>query len=586
MNPYKQWLGVAEETPNHYQILGVSTGESDVDRLRDAAQRALDRLKHHTDPASTDVRKRIAQQVKTAFSVLSQAEQRARYDAALGLGIETPDALPRDLGVHVSNPNESQAIVTGIPIRTREKRSPARRSAPWIWIAIVAIFIAGPLIAIALMIWSSKGSNVSKENEVVASNRSAPLATAADTKNAGERELPSTPPPTEIAELPDNASAEKPPNESVVESQASAGMAAPVPHNHTAEPPSVETTETDDLKSAPLGRETRFLIAWAKARIAALDFDGADRILSSPGNVGDYEMAVVRDWALLAKDIRSCWQEIDEHAERLRAAREFDVWGDVASVVGIEPRHLLFRWRGQTLVARWDRLPSAWMFALIETVGIRDLPTWRKLTAAWRIAYDDGGDGSADDLRQQLEQCRSDGLEVDYLVRLLDKTLLSADVENGETDSDVAMTTEVVIGVLRTPLTATAQPRSNEYEQLLDLAHKSQDGDERRDALIRALRLSVREMRWERCREVLAVWIVEQPLDQRAVLLECARQISQNSELYARDAELIVAELIELSGRGWRRGTGHPLSELMLELARELAERFRMRLQLNQLSVL
>ncbi|HMP78492.1 MAG TPA: hypothetical protein PKD54_03475 [Pirellulaceae bacterium] len=578
VNYFERWLGINHVSPNHYELLSVDPGTFTPDELRAAAQRALERLKQTNEPGPVERRKQIAQQIKTALVVLSNPDLRKQYDATL-----TFDEIAEESATTASA-RFSAGDAPAIPIQIRAPRRRSQASGRWIWIAIIAIFVIGPSIPIGIIVLSTNPADSGRQ---------------AKSSNNGDEKLdrPVEVPPTPVAAANDiNTEAS---SDDVSPLSTPQDMGAPNETEVVAgeeklpgDDADIDDTVAADTRSAPhAAYDTRFRIDLCRARLSALDMAGAQRAVDVledadlGGPDSDYRR-LLSDWKALALDVDMFWQEVEHHAGQLRAAREFTLFEDTASVVGVEPNHLLFRWRGNTLIARWDRLPPSLVLALLETVGIRDVPTWRKATAAWIIAQEDWTEIPSGEVQSWLEQCRADGLEVGHLLRLLEFFSRSESRDQEATAPDQPTFTELLIGVLQSPASGAPRGGRGEYEQLLEIARKSMSAEERTDSLIRAVRISIASARWERCQEAVTLLAIEHSLNVREVLLSCARLIAANDALDIRDAVGFVDELIELSGQGWYRRQTDEFTLPYLELAREVANRFQLRLQLNHLSLL
>ena len=85
MDPFQRYLGLVPtgQTLNHYELVGVSIGESDPNILKTALQRVALRLKHADRNADPDGWKSVVEQVKKAQSILLSPEANTKYFAEL-----------------------------------------------------------------------------------------------------------------------------------------------------------------------------------------------------------------------------------------------------------------------------------------------------------------------------------------------------------------------------------------------------------------------------------------------------------------------------------------------------------------------
>ena len=87
-NPYHQWLGLERSVtrPNHYQLLGVEPSEQSAERIAQAANRALVKVRS-CPPGPRNVEwTQLLEQITAAASCLCDPVRRVEYDRSLGLG--------------------------------------------------------------------------------------------------------------------------------------------------------------------------------------------------------------------------------------------------------------------------------------------------------------------------------------------------------------------------------------------------------------------------------------------------------------------------------------------------------------------
>lgn len=120
-DPYRKWLGIPEDhrPPTHYQLLGISPDEQDIEVIEAAVLRQSAFVRNFQAGAHADDATRILNEIASARLCLIDRRKRAKYDAELsGSQGSRPashsSARHSDLGIDVT------------PART----APAPRQAP------------------------------------------------------------------------------------------------------------------------------------------------------------------------------------------------------------------------------------------------------------------------------------------------------------------------------------------------------------------------------------------------------------------------------------------------------------------------
>lgn len=120
-DPYRKWLGIPEDhrPPTHYQLLGISPNEQDIEVIEAAVLRQSAFVRNFQAGAHADDATRILNEIAAARLCLIDRRKRAKYDAELsGSPASKPashsSARHSDLGLEVT------------PVRT----APAPRQAP------------------------------------------------------------------------------------------------------------------------------------------------------------------------------------------------------------------------------------------------------------------------------------------------------------------------------------------------------------------------------------------------------------------------------------------------------------------------
>jgi len=84
-DPYHRWLGIPpEEQPaNHYRLLGLVQLESDVEVIRDAAERQIGHVRRYGLGKHSELSQRILNELAAAKACLQDPERKSEYDAQL-----------------------------------------------------------------------------------------------------------------------------------------------------------------------------------------------------------------------------------------------------------------------------------------------------------------------------------------------------------------------------------------------------------------------------------------------------------------------------------------------------------------------
>lgn len=87
-NPYHQWLGLERSIsrPNHYQLLGVDPSEQNAERIAQAANRALVKVRSCSPGSRNAEWTRLIEQITAAATCLCDPVRRGEYDRQLGVG--------------------------------------------------------------------------------------------------------------------------------------------------------------------------------------------------------------------------------------------------------------------------------------------------------------------------------------------------------------------------------------------------------------------------------------------------------------------------------------------------------------------
>jgi hypothetical protein len=95
-NPYHRWLGIPpeEQPPHHYRLLGLVLFESDLEVIRDGAERQMAHVRRYALGQHTELSQRILNELAVAKACLTDPVKKAQYDAQLRATQEPAPANP------------------------------------------------------------------------------------------------------------------------------------------------------------------------------------------------------------------------------------------------------------------------------------------------------------------------------------------------------------------------------------------------------------------------------------------------------------------------------------------------------------
>jgi hypothetical protein len=113
-DPYRKWLGIPEDQrpPTHYQLLGISPDEHDIDVIEAAVLRQSSFVRNFQAGTHADDATRLLNEIASARICLLDRQKRAKYDAEL-TGRPAPksaghsSARHSDLGIDVTAAHEA-----------------------------------------------------------------------------------------------------------------------------------------------------------------------------------------------------------------------------------------------------------------------------------------------------------------------------------------------------------------------------------------------------------------------------------------------------------------------------------------------
>lgn len=86
-NPYNKWFGISkdEDSPNHYQILGLNPGEFDPDVIEAVAEQRMLFLESIRNEANNELADKLKREVKLAKLTLLDPQKRDAHDLELSV---------------------------------------------------------------------------------------------------------------------------------------------------------------------------------------------------------------------------------------------------------------------------------------------------------------------------------------------------------------------------------------------------------------------------------------------------------------------------------------------------------------------
>lgn len=131
-DPYRKWLGIPEDQrpPTHYQLLGISPDEKDLDVIEAAMLRQSSFVRNFQTGAHAEDASRVLTEIAAARLCLVDAGKRAKYDAELRRKNAPPrpshsSARHSDLAIDVTppaaaSPARPAARPANVPPRVRD----------------------------------------------------------------------------------------------------------------------------------------------------------------------------------------------------------------------------------------------------------------------------------------------------------------------------------------------------------------------------------------------------------------------------------------------------------------------------------
>ncbi len=177
-DPYRKWLGIPsqDQAPNHYQLLGIPSGENDPDVIENAANRQMAHVRTFQAGKHSKLSQQILNELSTAKRVLLTSDKKSEYDAqlaaqqqALATSLTRPPTIPPLAQDSLPPPAETPVPDTSIRprggrgrISRRHRRRQHKSSSFPILVGIVVIAI---LVGIVMLLANRKeNSSVQKSD--------------------------------------------------------------------------------------------------------------------------------------------------------------------------------------------------------------------------------------------------------------------------------------------------------------------------------------------------------------------------------------------------------------------------------------
>lgn len=624
---FRRWLGLSQQQPDYFQLLGVERSEQRPAELRAAAEARLALLKSFQDPEGHIVRKTLAEQIKLAFQTLSQPEKRREYENSLGINpaalvsgviplalpVATPvkplasaiesGSLPA-ANVRVAKPadltqGDSLAALSQLDSK-RKRRAAARPRSKLVPLLGLLLFLGGPLAVIGVVWLNSGAGRASKtladssaqggKKPAMTSAEAAPAVNPQSDRNQVTAESRADPgrepaPAPTPAESDDSTTSEQnPPASGDGESMS------------PAEPTVPDGVASNELGAKALGRDysspkvkEACREIWNELRFRNLN-QARTRLLVLKGTLTKPEEAA--QLAALEEAIERAerfWQQIIKSCAEIRSG-EIRFGDESAAFVESTDQFLILKLKGVIVRANWVFLPKDIAIGIAEQGSIADLPRWRleKVTALLFDASDAAKNEPA--IRDWLSQSAEDGhntVALEWLLdrRLSDRTLAKPPAAPQESELKPALKKLAE----KMPQKQLAQNnlagRNAAIQELLEFTRKETDPLLRYVALERLREHAIRKADLALCRQVLESQASLYNVDVDAAMLDAANQMIAYSQSELQ-AELVCEAILLGSGVGWPTFTRGTIAPRKLIKAEELARKQDLRQTLERIRYL
>jgi hypothetical protein len=113
VDPYRDWLGLegTRRPANHYQLLGLRTGESDLRTIAAARDRVFAQLRAVDPGPQRDAWQQLAEEIRGAAHCLFDSDLRTAYDAHLSQAAAVPMARPLPPRVQVAQVRRPRSLL-------------------------------------------------------------------------------------------------------------------------------------------------------------------------------------------------------------------------------------------------------------------------------------------------------------------------------------------------------------------------------------------------------------------------------------------------------------------------------------------
>jgi hypothetical protein len=632
-NVYQDLLGIPHLDPDYYTLLGISRDEMDAARIKDAAEKVLEKLETLTDNDQRDDTRRLVKHVKAAYLTLINLQRRAKYDKGLAsseikiaipspspeilqattiadafptapLKMAVPIAVPRNQlftnaapvpaldGSAVRDENEKLKVV---PPRKSKKRSATGLPLP----LLIMILVVGSTVVVGLIFFAAKGAWIGaakpKSNPAVrtaAGASSSDTVTSVDTPATSIVDTDNSAP--FIGNSPDAKSEQALDQKerlvaTVDERQNSDSAAESDAEKSVVEPDLPNLTDDQSETTLALRRQTarRFFVAishrdWPRSKDLAAWLEKSD--VDALGLVpGGFERALE-----LASGF---WKQVTQSTIQHATGVELTIGSETVGFIEASNQHVMFKMKGVTCKAYFESLPISMLIQLGESGAVEDIPVWRLQQAVAFLASPNSARTNEAKILRLLEQSETDGHDVESLKGLLAFQMQEVKLNDAlaawplkEERSDAAIKAAELMPPVKIAARNIAGLK-NDADKAIALAIKTEPSPARFGLLDRALSDSIRLCDLRACHEVLTLISEGYQVDMDARLLGVSMEMIPHASS-PDQARRICNSILQLSGNGLPDLKYQPTTKRELDEVQKLARRFKLNDVLDQVELL
>jgi hypothetical protein len=432
-NPYREWLGLGANSPNHYELLGLPLQESDTATIAGAAERAITRVRSFRPGPLAREWAGLLDEIRAAKECLLNADRRGQYDtdqaqAAAADPILPPESpaetetaalesLPAAIAIPIPLPALPAPMVVAeqpIPpaINTTAQRTiirtattlPPKNSRSWgltvTWgtIIVLCLVVAG---------LSYRMSEIARQPHLLEAAVAMPESKRAATKPYGN---PSS--RRQSARNMASPSGTSTAPSVLHQSQQSAMEAAtPAPHDVT---PIANITRT----------QVEQLVAFLEAaKIAAVqqDFPSADSQLAKAAALAQLPrhrdaISRLKQVNLLVKQFR---QALTTAVAEMQVAETFEVGSTHFIFVEAQPDSVILRTGAKNVTHRLSDMPTELAIALADRKLAADDPMCRVVKGAYLLVNKRSDSRTRAEAETLWSKAQSQGANITHLLPFL-----------------------------------------------------------------------------------------------------------------------------------------------------------------------